>query len=187
MSLMLGSEVTTATSEHGFTRADKDSLPDDGQRHELIDGTLVMTPSPGGAHANVSIELAYVLRGARPPGLKVYTAPFDVVLNATTVVVPDLIVARAADITERDLPVAPLLAIEIASRSTWLFDRRVKFAHYEEAGVLSYWIVDPAAPSITAWHLRGGRYTQVAHVEGDDLFETDQPFDVSFTPADLLL
>ena len=45
-----------------LTREDLDALPDDGLRHELIDGTFVMTPAPGVGHQSMSAELTAVLR-----------------------------------------------------------------------------------------------------------------------------
>ena len=75
------------------------------------------------------------------PIMLVLTGPFDVVLSESTVVAPDLVVARRSDFTARDLPVAPLLVVEVRSRSTATIDAVVKRELYERAGVPSYWLV----------------------------------------------
>ena len=48
------------------------------------------------------------------------------------------------------------------------------------------WVVDPTAPSLLAWELRGEEYVEVAYVEGAETFHTQAPFDVAITPAALL-
>ncbi len=76
-----------------LTRDDLDALPDDGRRHELIDGAIVMTPAPGLTHQSLILALASTLREAsRGTYLKVVIAPFDVVLGHS-VVEPDIVAA----------------------------------------------------------------------------------------------
>ena len=112
-------------------------------------------------------------------------APFDVVLGPH-VVEPDVFVAPKADFTTRDLPVPPLLAIEVLSPSTSHLDRGRKREIYAEAGVPHYWIVDPDVPSMTTYELVGGTYTQTAHVTGDQTLAIEQPIALRITPNELL-
>lgn len=168
-----------------LTRADLDALPDDGLRHELIDGAFVMTPSPGVGHQWMSAALVDVLRSAaRGTGLAVLYAPLDVVLGPN-VVEPDIIVAPEEDFAEKDLPVAPLLVVEIRSPSTAWIDKGRKRTLYEEHGVASYWLADPATPSLTILELVGGRYTEVAHATGDQTITLTSPVTVTLNPAAL--
>jgi Uma2 family endonuclease len=169
-----------------FTREDLDAMPDDGNRHELLDGSIMVTPAPAYAHQRMVRELLVLLHTACPKHLEVLTAPFDVVLSQRTVVEPDLLVARRQDFTRRDLPGAPLLAIEVVSPSTRRTDLGTKKDLYQEAGTVSYWVVDPDQQSLTAWQLVDGTYEQRARVVGDQVFSTELPFPVSFRPADLL-
>lgn len=178
--------MTMVTRRGPLTRADLDALPDDGLRHELIDGVLVMTPAPGLPHQVMVGELYLVLRAACPPELRVILAPFDVALADDTIVEPDLLVAPRSQFSRKDLPGSPLLAVEVLSRSTRHLDRRWKFARYAEAGCPSYWIIDPEAPSITAFALDDSEYAEVAKAVADEAFEVDQPFPVTLTPAALL-
>ncbi|HZJ07768.1 MAG TPA: Uma2 family endonuclease [Nocardioidaceae bacterium] len=104
--------VTTLPRGRALTRVDLDGMPDDGRRYELIDGSMVVTPAPPRRHQRVVGELYLLLRGTCPPDLEVFLAPFDVVLADDTVMQPDLLVARRSGSTERDLPTAPVLAVE---------------------------------------------------------------------------
>ena len=138
-----------------FTRADLDGMPDDGHRYELIDGILLVSPSPSHRHQRAAARLFTVLQAAITDdhSLEVLFAPFDVVLGDDTIVQPDLLIARAADFTAHDLPVPPLLAVEVLSPSSRRIDRLLKHGRYAAAGVQHYWVVDPDGPSLTAWAL----------------------------------
>jgi len=170
-----------------MTRDDLDRMPDDGRRYELIDGVLFVSPAPRPRHQRVLANLYYQLRLACPPDLEVLFAPLDVVIAVDTVMQPDLLVARREDFTERDLPVAPLLAVEVFSPSTRRIDLMLKFSRFEAAGCAAYWVVDPDTPSLIAWELQDGAYTQVAKVTGTEPARLTSPFDVTVVPADLIL
>ncbi len=110
--------VTTLPRNRPLTRADLVQVPDDGHRYELVDGTLVVTPAPAVRHQRAVANLLVCLKASCPDPLDVLTAPLDVALADDTVLQPDLLVARRGDFTDRDLPVAPLLAVEVLSPST---------------------------------------------------------------------
>ncbi len=168
-----------------LTREDLDALPDDGLRHELIDGTFVMSPAPGYPHQSMVGALHVALVAAsQDTDLKVLLAPFDVVLGPN-VVEPDLLVAPRSAFQPRDLPTAPVLAVEVRSPSTGWLDEGRKLTLYEEYGIASYWLVDPSIPSITVLELVDGRYTETAAARGDQTIEVDHPFRVALNPAEL--
>jgi Uma2 family endonuclease len=169
-----------------LTRADLDALPDDNLRHELIDGAFIMTPAPGISHQCMAGSLFVRLRSALAGShLLALMAPLDVVLG-DNVVEPDILVAPRAAFTERDLPTAPLLVVEVRSPSTARLDRGRKLSLYEEFGVPHYWLLDPREPSATILKLIDGRYAETAHAIGDQTVTIGEPFSLSFTPADLL-
>jgi Uma2 family endonuclease len=178
--------VTTLPWSGPFSRSDLELMPDDGHRYELLDGVLLVTPAPGSPHQTAVLELAVLLRASCPPDLKVYVAPFAVVLATDTELQPDVLVARRDDLTARDLRAAPVLATEVLSPSTRRFDLHTKRARYEAAGTPSYWVVDPDEPSLTAWNLVDGGYVEVAHVSGDEQYEARLPFPVRVTPSALV-
>lgn len=178
--------VTVLPQSRPLTAGDLALLPDDGHRYELVDGTLVVTPAPSTRHQRAVARLLKVLLDAVPDDLEVLTGPFDVRLADDTVLQPDVLVCRRSDLTEKDLPTAPLLAIEVLSPSTRLVDLTLKHARFEAAGCPAYWVVDPDVPSVRAWELRDGTYTEVAVVEGDDRFSATSPSLVAFTPDELV-
>jgi len=178
--------VTTLPRGRALTVADLAVMPDDGHRYELIDGTLVVTPAPSPQHQRVSAALQRVLESSAPQGLWVLAAPLDVLLTDNTGVQPDLVVAARDQFTEKNLPTAPLLVVEVLSVSTRLFDLNVKKAAYERAGVSSYWVVDPVELHLTAWELREGRYVEVADVSGDEAWAATSPYDVTIVPGRLI-
>jgi Uma2 family endonuclease len=170
--------MATMSADLALTRADLEAMPEDGRRHELLEGAIVVTPSPGFAHQKAVMTLLDLLRPGLPDGLVLFTGPFDVVLSERSVVVPDLLVAARTQFTDRDLPGAPLLIVEVASPSTRLIDRTTKRDLYERAGVPSYWLVDPAGPTITVLQLQHGRYREAAVVHGGATVQVDQPYAV---------
>ena len=169
-----------------ITRAELAAMPDDGRRHELVDGTLLVTPAPGSRHQAVVVNLLIPLHAACPADLRVRTAPFDVTLADDSVVQPDLLVARAVDIDAHGLSVAPVLVVEVLSASTRLLDLHLKRARYAEAGVASYWVVDPDDPGLVAWELRNGTYVEVGRAAGDEVYVADRPFPTRITPGELV-
>ncbi|HEY0639538.1 MAG TPA: Uma2 family endonuclease [Pseudonocardiaceae bacterium] len=174
---------------HGrpFTVRDLEAMPDDGHRYELIDGMLFVTPAPGTRHQKVVLRLGALLDSVCPPDLHVLPAPFAVRPSDTLELQPDLLVARDEELTEKLLPTAPVLAVEVLSPSTTLNDLNTKKAAYERLGVPSYWIVDPIEPRLTVFELSArGRYVTVAEVKGEDAFEAERPFPVRVVPRALL-
>lgn len=171
-----------------FTVHDLEAMPDDGRRYELIDGMLLVTPAPGWSHQEMAGTLYRVLHAACSPELRVLLAPLAVRTALTTEVQPDVLVARYDDLTEANLPVAPVLAAEALSRSTQLNDRNTKKAHYERLGVASYWLLDPVQPGgLEVYELdECGRYQLTAAVSGDEVFTARRPFPVQACPARLL-
>ena len=135
-------------------------FPDDGQRHELIDGDHYVTPCPITKHQRVSGNLHWLLRSyleVQPIG-EVFYAPFDVIFSEFDVVEPDLLYmsnARAAEVlTSKNVKGTPELVVEIGSPSTRKRDETIKRRLYERSGVAEYWIVDPKLDVIRI-HRRG--------------------------------
>ncbi|MGN6578287.1 MAG: Uma2 family endonuclease [Nocardioides sp.] len=177
--------VTTLPRGRELTRTELEALPDDGWRHELVDGALLVTPAPSLRHQRAALRLAMLLVERCPAHLEVVVAPFDVVLADNTVLQPDLLVALRADLTDKDLPAPPLLVVEVLSPSTRTIDLHLKRHRYEAAGCLSYCVLDPDALSVTAWELHDGSYDEVGHAVDDEELALDLPYPVVLRPADL--
>jgi Uma2 family endonuclease len=182
------------TLEHGdvivregpFTVAERDAIPENGYRHELLDGLLLMTPAPRPRHQDIVGELLVRLKTAVPRELKVYSAPFDVHLGIRTALQPDLVVARRSDLREDGIHVAPLLAVEVHSPSTKAYDLGPKMEILAAAGCPSYWTIDPREPELTAWTLQDGHYVETARVTAQETWTATEPFTVTITPVELL-
>ena len=132
------------------------ALPEDGLRHELLDGVHAVTPAPSLPHQAVLGAVSYALqRGLEGHAqLMLLASPADIVLSPRTLVQPDLfIIRKPANIRLArwsDVGV-PLLAIELLSPGTAARDRGAKRRIYQQAGVAEYWIVDLDARLVERW------------------------------------
>ena len=124
-------------------------FPDDGMRHELIDGEHYVTPSPNIRHQTISMNMILLIGGwldNHHVG-RLHHAPLDVVLSHVDVVEPDLLYISNERSKNIVVPAhvrgAPELVIEIGSPSTKKRDETMKLRLYEQSGVLEYWFVDP--------------------------------------------
>ena len=135
-----------------FTVADYMNTPDD-QRCQLLDGELILAPSPTNKHQTVAGNFFAILRlfvNANRLG-RVWIAPFDVALSEHDVVQPDILFVsnqRAAIITEANIQGAPDLVVEVLSPGTAGHDRGYKLDLYSRHGVREYWLVDPDAETV---------------------------------------
>ena len=153
-------------------------FPDDGKRHELIDGEHYVTPSPNTRHQRVLGTLHGLIwthLQTHPLG-DVFLAPFDVVFSLFDVVEPDLLYLsheRAATaLTPDNVKGVPELVVEIASKGTRKRDETIKRRLYERAGVSEYWLVDPVTETIRVYRRDGerfGRPLELSRQAGDGL------------------
>jgi Uma2 family endonuclease len=163
------------------------ATPEDGNRYEILDGALVMSPPPGSIHQIVAAELAALLReGARAEGLRALFAPLAWRIGSGQVPEPDLMVVTPDAIGPRAIERPPLLVVEILSPSGRGRDLSEKRRIYAEGRAAWYWIVDPDEPSLTVLRLVGDVYEDEARVTGSEAYDTEQPFPVRVVPADLL-
>ena len=169
-----------------FSYDDLQEMPDDGHRHELVDGVLNVTPSPSWRHQDVVANLLMLLKASLGPDLVAVAARADYKVSDATVLEPDLIVARRADVELKYLQRTPILVVEVLSPSTRFIDFGTKRLAFEAAGVPAYWLVDPDAPGITELRLEEGRYVERTTVSGDEEFVTDFPVPVRFAPSSLV-
>jgi Uma2 family endonuclease len=155
-------------------------FPDDGKRHELIDGEHYVTAAPNIRHQQISMELAFLIRRwleEHPVG-RLFHAPLDVLMSQFDVVEPDLIYLsneRAAEImTKLHLRGAPELVIEIGSPSTRQRDETIKRHLYERTGVSEYWFVDPELDVVRVYRRESERFTRPMELsrEAGDILTT---------------
>lgn len=189
MTAMTATIEPPADPRQPFTVRDLEDMPDDGRRYELIAGRLVVSPAPRTRHQVVVFALHHALDDACTEDFLVIGAPFAVHVpdDGENELQPDIVVGRFDDFTEKDLPVAPVLAVEVLSPSSAIYDVNVKRALYEEMGVASYWVIDPEKQSMRVFELdEDGHYQLVAKVADDEPFEAVKPFPVRVVVKELL-
>jgi Uma2 family endonuclease len=148
-------------------------FPDDGKRHELIDGEHYVTPSPNVRHQTILTRLLVTIANYledRPIG-RVWAAPLDVVLSKHDVVEPDLIYVskeRGSILTKQNVHGAPDLGVEILSPGTRRTDEVTKRKAYERWGIGEYWIVDPELDMVKVYRSREGKFARVAELFAED-------------------
>ena len=141
-----------------WTYADYAALPDDGHRYQVIDGELIIVPSPGAAHQRIQMKLSNILYEhiVKLDIGELMAAPFDVILAERNIAQPDLLFIakeRLDIITDANVQGAPDLVIEILSPGTAQIDRTRKRDLYARFGVREYWLVSPEAGSIEVLYL----------------------------------
>jgi Uma2 family endonuclease len=157
-------EVNTNPARVKLTYDDFLLFPDDGKRHELIDGEHYVTPSPNLKHQAISGNLHFMVRSwlEQHPVGRIFYAPFDVVFTNFDVVEPDLLYmshARAAQVlTAEHVTGAPEIVVEIGSPGTRKRDETIKRRLYERSGVSEYWVIDPDLELVRVYVNQEGQF-----------------------------
>ncbi len=141
------------------------ALPEDGNRYELIDGVVCMSPSPSLPHQEIVLEIAGQLRDfLRVHPLGRVVPDVDIQVAPGLVYRPDLIYLcneKAARCGAR-VTVIPDVVVEVVSPDSHSFDHQTKKGDYERAGVSEYWLIDPDRREFTFYRLAVGRFASVA-------------------------
>ena len=161
-----------------FTVKDYMSTPNE-KRYQLLDGELIVAPSPTTRHQTTLLRLYGVLNAeVNSVQLgRVWVAPLDVILSDHDVAQPDILFvsnARANIVTAANIQGAPDLVVEILSPATAQHDREYKRTLYSRHGVREYWLVDPEENMVEVWTERDsesgtGLVLAAAYQRGDTL------------------
>ena len=151
-----------AVEKKRCTYEDYLKTPED-KRYELINGELLMTPSPIPNHQRVSGKLEFILRKFVTGNNlgEVFDAPCDVYLDNENVVQPDILLIskdRLGIIGEKNIQGPPDLLIEIISEHSVYRDMVQKKRLYARFGVKEYWIVIPEEEEIEVYILKDNTY-----------------------------
>lgn len=143
--------------------------PEDGRRHEIIDGVHYVNPAPSTYHQTVSrlIQFQLMSQIEMTGRGKVFDAPVDLHLTDHDVVQPDIVMVMNDRniITPTKIKGVPNLVLEILSPSSEKNDRELKFSLYEKSKVDEYWIVDSDEQEIEQHVLVDGKYQMTRHHE----------------------
>ncbi|MEO3857622.1 Uma2 family endonuclease [Acrocarpospora sp. B8E8] len=182
-------ELTVHPSKPPFTVDDLLQFPEDGNRYELLNGSLLVSPSPVPMHQRVVSRLQAIFEAVAPPEFDTL-ADVNLRIGPSDFFIPDLAVVRADDVELTPLMFAPkeiLLVIEIGSRATQLRDRVLKRASYAEAGIPIYWRVEIIeTPVVFTYELDGEEYRPAERFEAGSVATLPAPFEISFDPAQLI-
>lgn len=153
------SQPTEATSGE-WTYSEYARLPDDGNRYEVLDGEVLVTPAPSPHHQilirRLLIEVVEYVEGR---GVGWVLQDVDLLFRTGQYLRPDLVVVPAegrAGITDRGVEVAPALVAEVLSPSSGTIDKVKKPRRYLDFGVPAYWVVDPAEAAVWIWEAETG-------------------------------
>ena len=166
-----------------FTVDDLEHFPDDGNRYELLDGMLLVTPSPASAHQVLASRIMFLLSAVvQTPGLAYVVGPGVVTLPPRTELQPDVLVFPSRYAPDTPWPEIRefWLAVEILSRSSRVYDREYKRDAYFALGVREVWLVDRRSRSVEVYRapavgsVEAERFTWRAPTEaGDVAIEVD--------------
>lgn len=138
--------MNMATKTRPWTRDDLARLPDDGNRYEVLDGELFVTPRASFDHQDIAMQLVVAIGAyVRAHAIGRVFAPGAVVFGKNELQ-PDIQVIpgaeqRPAGTDWTELP-TPILVVEVLSDSTQLRDLGKKRLAYSRVGIETYWVVD---------------------------------------------
>jgi len=172
-----------------WTYADLEALPDDGKRHEIVDGVLFEMPAPNIRHILTLSNLVALLSPiVAAVGARLVPAIADVFFPGADPVEPDLFVLLPGSrvrLVRRGIEGAPDLVIEVLSPSNRAHDTLTKRALYGRGGVRAYWIVDPEAQTVEVLALAGDALQSVGVFAGDDRLASAVLPGVAFAAAEV--
>jgi len=134
-----------------YTVDDLEHFPDDGNRYELLDGLLLVTPAPRAVHQLVASRIqAHLFIALAAPGLAHVVGPGAISVPPGTQLQPDVLVypARFGPMVDWAKITEHWLAVEVLSRSSRIYDREFKRDAYFALGVPQVWLVDYASRSV---------------------------------------
>jgi Uma2 family endonuclease len=185
--------MTAALSElhpppGGWTTDDLDELPEDGHRYELIDGALIVSPSPTSRHQTLVLLLGPALIPTCPPDWAV-TQGVEVRISRFRSLTPDLLVVTAEAAAREPSKFQPhevLLVVEIVSPGSVTMDRVAKPALYAQAGIPYYWRVETERGIVVHTHLlKPDPHVYVPTGRFDEVLDVDEPWRIRVPIADI--
>lgn len=184
--------TVAAWPDHLLTLEEWAALEEEtSHRYELIEGTLQVSPRPSPDHQWALSVLTREFHQQLPRWLRALPE-VEVVLFDTqppTVRVPDVIVVPTEKTRARPSRLAAadvLLVCEVLSPGSVRTDRITKLTEYADAGIPSYWIVDPtqSEPSVEVYQLGYAGYGHTTTAHGGTLTEST-PVPITLALGDL--
>ncbi|MFG6192441.1 Uma2 family endonuclease [Nonomuraea sp. JJY05] len=171
-----------------YTVDDLFKLPDDGNRYELFNGSLLVSPAPTKLHQRAIFLLQCILDDEAPPELEVFST-VNLRVTDKDFYIPDLVIATEESLYTDPLMFSPeelLLAVEVVSPSTKSRDRVLNTDAYAAAGIPNYWRIElDEGPTLYVYEVNGDNYDPPTAYKAGQIAHLTTPFPVSFDPGDL--
>jgi Uma2 family endonuclease len=162
-----------------MTYEDLLDLPDDGRHYELIEGDLIVNPTPVTRHQQIAFRIArYIQAHFDAQGGGEAFMALDVVFAHDVVLIPDVMVVcdeRRSIVTPTNVKGAPNIAIEVLSDGTRKRDETIKRKLYERFGVDEYWIVDPVIDTVKIYRRDETSFVRVIEISTESGGEITSP------------
>lgn len=163
-------------------------LRTDGARHEMVDGSLLVSPAPSLLHQVVLKRVFFALDAQAPQEYETLDTS-NLKIDEQNLFIPDIVVASADTVFGGGSMLRPadvLLAVEIVSPSTRTVDRFLKLSAYAEAGIANYWRVEPGeGPILYPYDLTDdGTYRLAEVAPAGKPTALTSPFPITVDPAD---
>ncbi|MFF0256020.1 Uma2 family endonuclease [Micromonospora zamorensis] len=170
-----------------WTESDYLALGETAQRIELLDGGLLIGPSPSVRHQVIVGGLAAALEPGCAAVNRTLLPVINLRLNATRILNPDLVVTAELDLTADCVPAdAVLLVGEVTAPHTALIDRVLKPHLYATAGIEWYLLVEQDPLALNLQQRQGGHYVERATTKRGEVLELTEPVKATIRPEDLL-
>ena len=179
-----------STKARPITRHEYAMIPVGAPNYQLIEGDLVMAPSPGSYHQNIAGRIFRLIGNfldASPLGT-VFIAPLDVHLSDINVYQPDIFFIRKENegiVEDHGIEGAPDLIIEVLSKTSEKFDLGPKRAVYARAGVEELWIIDPLKRTLSVFRLSENPDTPAATYKVKQKFTSEMLPGLTINLADV--
>jgi Uma2 family endonuclease len=181
--------VASHLRDQPWTFEDLADTPDDGNRYEIFDGSLLASPAPNVPHAKAVLRLRRRIEAQMPLDYEVIENVGLHLRGGRSLFIPDLLVVLAAALDRQDATLKSpdaLLVVEVMSKSNSNVDLILKRHEYAAGGIPQYWIVSKQDRTLTVLTRPefGKGYKNSIVIKAGERFETDDPFPISLDPAD---
>jgi Uma2 family endonuclease len=184
-----GDPMTRTPTGDVWTYAEYARLPDDGNRYEVIDGEVLVTPAPGTLHQHIAANLFMAVRQyVEQHGLGIALWDVDLLFVEGQFLRPDFLVVPAAGragITDRGVETAPALVVEVLSPSSRSIDLVKKPRRYRDFGVGEYWVAEPGDKVLSRFAFADGR-REAERIAGQLMWQPEAgvaPLEIDLTQA----
>ncbi|MFI6270254.1 Uma2 family endonuclease [Micromonospora zamorensis] len=170
-----------------WTESDYFALGETAQRIELLDGGLLIGPSPSVRHQAIACGLAAALEPGCAAANRTLLPVINLRLNATRILNPDLVVTTELDFTANCVPAGAVLLVgEITAPHTAVIDRVLKPYLYAEASIEWYLLAEQESMTLHVYQRQVSHYVERSATRAGEVLELTEPVRATIRPEDLV-